>query len=146
MSQPAAELIANALAKIKKLAGSKKHADLAQKCQKLIDSIHEVSLGGQQLQRYGWHTLSAAGASSSHSLHTCGVVSVLMNHHGNPQTPVMYHTATLKVTCAAGTTHRCCLRSMPAEQQPRQQQQLQAQQWSSNSLIHQPHLLPGSLR
>lgn len=111
MSQPAAELIANALAKIKKLAGSKKHADLAQQCQKLIDSIHEVSMGGQQLQsayqqlqRYGWHTLSAARASSSHSLHTCGVVSVLMNHHGNPQTPVMYHIATLKVTCAAQHT------------------------------------------
>jgi hypothetical protein len=40
--QPAAELIANALAKIKKLAGNKKHADLAHECQKLIDSIHEV--------------------------------------------------------------------------------------------------------
>lgn len=40
--QPAAELIANALAKIKKLAGNKKHAELAQQCQKLIDSIHEV--------------------------------------------------------------------------------------------------------
>jgi hypothetical protein len=43
-SQPAAELIANALAKIKKLAGNKKHADLAQECQQLIDSIQEVRL------------------------------------------------------------------------------------------------------
>jgi hypothetical protein len=43
--QPAAELIANALAKIKKLAGNKKHADLAQQCQTLIDSIQEVSCG-----------------------------------------------------------------------------------------------------
>lgn len=42
--QPAAELIANALAKIKKLAGNKKHAELAQRCQQLIDSIQEVRL------------------------------------------------------------------------------------------------------
>jgi hypothetical protein len=42
--QPAAELIANALAKIKKLSGNKKHADLAQQCQQLIDSIQEVRL------------------------------------------------------------------------------------------------------
>jgi len=41
--QPAAELIANALAKIKKLAGNKKHAELSERCQQLIDSIHEVS-------------------------------------------------------------------------------------------------------
>lgn len=44
--QPAAELIAYALAKIKKLAGNKKHADLAQECQQLIDSIQEVRLAG----------------------------------------------------------------------------------------------------
>eukprot|EP00879_Flechtneria_rotunda_P009955 GHRR01010411.1.p1 GENE.GHRR01010411.1~~GHRR01010411.1.p1 ORF type:complete len:1258 (+),score=566.72 GHRR01010411.1:286-4059(+) len=40
--QPAAELISNALQKIKKLAGNKKHAELGQQCQLLIDSIHEV--------------------------------------------------------------------------------------------------------
>jgi hypothetical protein len=60
--QPAAELIANALAKIKKLAGNKKHADLAQQCQTLIDSIHEVGCwpvaGGHAL------TVSCSCASS----------------------------------------------------------------------------------
>ncbi|WIA22572.1 hypothetical protein OEZ86_009559 [Tetradesmus obliquus] len=40
--QPAAELISNALHKIKKLAGGRKHAELSQQCQGLIDSIHEV--------------------------------------------------------------------------------------------------------
>jgi hypothetical protein len=45
--QPAAELIANALTKIKKLAGNKKHADLAQQCQKLTDSIQEVRVASK---------------------------------------------------------------------------------------------------
>lgn len=40
--QPPAELISNALAKIRKLAGTKKHGKLAQQCQGLIDHIHEV--------------------------------------------------------------------------------------------------------
>ena len=40
--QPAAELIVNALQKIKKLAGHRKHANLSDQCQHLIDNIHEV--------------------------------------------------------------------------------------------------------
>lgn len=40
--QPAAELIVNALQKIKKLAGHRKHADLSDQCQHLIENIHEV--------------------------------------------------------------------------------------------------------
>eukprot|EP00775_Hariotina_reticulata_P008270 gene8270-8458_t len=40
--QPAAELITNALHKIKKLARHRKHADLVDRCQHLIDNIHEV--------------------------------------------------------------------------------------------------------
>jgi hypothetical protein len=43
--QPAAELISNALQKIKKLAGGRKYAELSQQCQGLIDSIHEVGMG-----------------------------------------------------------------------------------------------------
>lgn len=58
--QPAAELIANALAKIKKLAGNKKHAELAQECQKLIDSIHEV--------RVGWVGCSVGGGGDKREL------------------------------------------------------------------------------
>jgi hypothetical protein len=48
--QPAAELITNALNKIKKLAGHRKHADLVEQCQHLIDTIHEVSITHTRLR------------------------------------------------------------------------------------------------
>ena len=68
--QPAAELIANALAKIKKLAGGKKHAELAQRCQQLIDSIQEVRDGFQ-----------AAGCSCNYSGWACAMLASFLSYN-----------------------------------------------------------------
>eukprot|EP00878_Enallax_costatus_P013661 GHUV01014284.1.p1 GENE.GHUV01014284.1~~GHUV01014284.1.p1 ORF type:complete len:388 (+),score=152.77 GHUV01014284.1:458-1621(+) len=62
--QPAAELIVNALQKIKKLAGHRKHADLSDQCQHLIDNIHEV-LSPQYAARAAQRLAAAAAATTA---------------------------------------------------------------------------------